>query len=395
MLTVIPFFKEVVISAFECPHCGFRNTGIQSASQIADRGVRFEVHTVDRKELNRQLVKSEFASIKFSELDLELPAKSGTGFLTTVEGLIDRVLGDMRRLQAEPHIQENEDSRRRITEIVNGLESYLFEDVPFTIVLDDLTGNSYVESFCAPRADPHVKELRYQQDPSALAELGFAAPAVDEADAPAEEDEAENVHSFNTNCPECGMSCKTRMTMVDIPYFKEILLMATSCDSCGYRTNEVKTGGSISTKGRRVSLWITTLEDLSRDILKSETCHLQIPEIGLELNMGTLGGRFTTIEGLLTQVHNELQERVPFAQGDSAEADKKSVFAKLLGSIQAICDGSLKCTVVLEDPLASSYIQNLYAPDTDPNMTVEEFDRTPEQEEDLGISEMKTENYAD
>ena len=50
-------------------------------------------------------------------------------------------------------------------------------------------------------------------------------------------------------------------------------------------------------------------------------------------------------------------------------------------------------TVILEDPLANSYIQNLYAPDPDPNMTTEAFDRTWEQNEDLGLNDMKVENY--
>lgn len=234
-----------------------------------------------------------------------------------------------------------------------------------------------------------MKELRYRQDPKLLAELGFAT--ADDGDE--SEDEAENVHSFNTKCPECLQPCKTRMTMVEIPYFKEVLLMATTCDHCGYKTNEVKTGGAISLKGRRITLKLTGEEDLSRDILKSETCHLRIPEIDLELQMGTLGGRFTTIEGLLTQVYTELEERVPFSSGDSAPEDKKIIFKALLDKIKAICSGEFLCTVVLEDPLANSHIQNLYAPDPDPNMTIEEFDRTAEQDEDLGISEMKTEGY--
>lgn len=250
---------------------------------------------------------------------------------------------------------------------------------------------------CAPRVDPHVKELRYRQDPSALAELGFA-PCDDDNDtsdqSELEEEEAENVHSFHTKCPSCLKPCRTRMTMVEIPYFKEVLLMATSCDHCGYKTNEVKTGGAISEKGKRIELRITSIDDLSRDILKSETCCLKIPEIELELQMGTLGGRFTTIEGLLMQVHNELLERVPFAQGDSAPEPQKRTFAVLLDNIKAICDGNLKCTVLLEDPLANSYIQNLYAPDPDPNMKLEDFERSQEQNDDLGITDMQTENYS-
>lgn len=50
-------------------------------------------------------------------------------------------------------------------------------------------------------------------------------------------------------------------------------------------------------------------------------------------------------------------------------------------------------TVILEDPLANSYLQNIYAPDPDPNMKVEFFDRTWEQNEELGLNDMKVENY--
>lgn len=50
-------------------------------------------------------------------------------------------------------------------------------------------------------------------------------------------------------------------------------------------------------------------------------------------------------------------------------------------------------TVILDDPLANSYLQNLYAPDPDPNMTIEIYERTWEQNEELGINDMKVENY--
>lgn len=52
---------------------------------------------------------------------------------------------------------------------------------------------------------------------------------------------------------------------------------------------------------------------------QSETAGLTIPEIELELNPGTLGGRFTTLEGLLNQVYEEL-DASSFAKGDAALA---------------------------------------------------------------------------
>lgn len=50
-------------------------------------------------------------------------------------------------------------------------------------------------------------------------------------------------------------------------------------------------------------------------------------------------------------------------------------------------------TVILDDPLANSYMQNLYAPDPDPNMTIDTYDRTWEQNEELGLNDMKVEGY--
>lgn len=44
--------------------------------------------------------------------------------------------------------------------------------------------------------------------------------------------------------------------------------MATVCEECGYRTNEVKPGGGIEKQGMKITVNISTPEDLNRDILK-------------------------------------------------------------------------------------------------------------------------------
>ncbi len=44
--------------------------------------------------------------------------------------------------------------------------------------------------------------------------------------------------------------------------------MATNCDTCGYRTNEVKSGTGIEAQGVRIEVTVTDPDDLTRDILK-------------------------------------------------------------------------------------------------------------------------------
>lgn len=128
--------------------------------------------------------------------------------------------------------------------------------------------------------------------------------------------------------------------------------MSTNCDLCGYRDNEVKSGSAISEKGKRITLKVEDREDLSRDILKvryfevslqnlsancsqSETSGLTIPEIDLILQHGTLGGRFTTLEGILEQVYEELSEKT-FASGDASTKEEENTFETFLKNLKAV-----------------------------------------------------------
>ncbi len=49
--TKIPFFKEIIIMAFECPNCGFRSSEVQPGQALAEQGVVFEVKVVSQKVL--------------------------------------------------------------------------------------------------------------------------------------------------------------------------------------------------------------------------------------------------------------------------------------------------------------------------------------------------------
>ena len=61
-----------------------------------------------------------------------------------------------------------------------------------------------------------------------------------------------------------------------------------------------------------------------RDLLKSDSSMLAIPELELELEHGTLGGVFTTVEGMLRKIRQNLLDSNPFAVGDSTEKHHSS-----------------------------------------------------------------------
>ena len=104
----------------------------------------------------------------------------------------------------------------------------------------------------------------------------------------------------------------------DIPYFQTVIIMATSCDKCGFKSNEIQTGGATREYGCKLSCQIIDELDLARDVLKTDTCALEIPELEIEVGFGALSGRFTTIEGLLQATREQIENQARFFMGDSA-----------------------------------------------------------------------------
>ncbi|KAM7200922.1 zinc finger protein ZPR1 [Rhypophila sp. PSN 637] len=400
-LTMIPYFREVVIMSFNCEHCGFQNNEIQPAGTIQLKGVHYELRLRDMADFGRQVVKSDAATVKFIELDVEVPA--GRGQLTNVEGLLRTIVDDLEADQ-EARKESQPEVYAKIDDIVKkGRAMLAGEAFPFRVSLDDPTGNSFISPDLHDGVGKWSKReyLRTKEQNEALG-------LVDTVTTDLTEDGdliPDQVYQFPASCPGCMHPCTTNMKMVDIPHFRQVVLMNTSCDDCGYKSNDVKTGGEIPEKGKKTTIHVKNPVDLARDILKSESCALECPELNLSVNPGTLGGRFTTVEGLLTQVRDDLRnqifqtdkEGVAGEGGDSLAAGERQRWNEFFANLDSAIKGEREFTIVLMDPLASSYVQSLADDPSQPDdqMTVEEYDRTAEEEEDLGLADMKTEGYAD
>ncbi|KAG2141297.1 zf-ZPR1-domain-containing protein [Suillus clintonianus] len=414
MLTSIPFFREVIVMSFRCEHCGHSNNEIQSAGKIRSEGTIYTVKVLNRGDLDRQLIRSESCSINIPEFQLVLPPSRGQ--LTTVEGLLRDIVADLSGQQPLRRIQD-ENAYAKIQEIIDGLKAIIADDEDegkdelekrelsnedpvsraITITLDDPSGNSFLE-FVGSMSDLKWNMRTYERSLEQNQQLGLAPPSEDAEKNAADEAEQgpnEEVFEFPGICSRCARPLITRMKKVSIPYFKDTLIMSTNCDNCGYRDNEIKSGSAISEQGKKITLKVEDRDDLSRDILKSDTSGLSIPEIDLVLHPGTLGGRFTTLEGILDQVYEELSEKV-FNAGDSGvvDVDDRAEFQEFLRKLKQVKNAEIPFTLILDDPLANSHVQNLYAPDPDPNMEIVTYERTWQQNEDLGLNDMNVESYS-
>ncbi|XP_076599369.1 zinc finger protein ZPR1 [Chaetodon auriga] len=394
LLTRIPFFKEIIVSSFSCPNCSWSNTEIQSAGRIQDQGVCYALKIKSKKDLNREVVKADSATTRIPELDFEIPPFTQKGALSTVEGLLDRAVAGLEQDQpvrraTDPEVAE------KIDEFIQKLRKLKEVENEFTLVIEDPSGNSFVENPVAPQKDEALTVSWFKRTAQQDIQLGLKAeddldeePAGSDLDAMRSE-----VLVFDTNCPECNAPASTNMKLVQIPHFKEVIIMATNCDSCGHRTNEVKSGGATEEQGTKITLHITDPSDMTRDVLKSETCSVAIPELEFELGMAAISGKFTTLEGLLKDIKELIVSKNPFICGDSSTTDRVQKLNEFGEKLDKVIAGEMNVHVILDDPAGNSYLQNVYAPEPDPEMTTERYTRSFEQNEELGLNDMKTEGY--
>lgn len=405
LLLRVPFFRDIILESFECEHCHHKDNSVKSAGQIQEKGSVYTLDVENEDDLQRQVIRSDVSTFKLESLGIEMP--KGESQMTTVEGVIQKIHESLASEQPLRKVQAPE-LHDALAPIIDKLQKMLNrEGYPFTVSLDDPTGNSWI----APTTQDSRRGYRrrdYARTREQNEELGISAdPQATKHEAASttnpEEWDSEivdkKVYSIPADCPACAKDCLVNMQKVNIPYFKEVIILSNVCNHCGYRSSDVKTGGEVPEKGKRITLSVENTLDLQRDILKSDTCALQSEELEVSVQPGTLGGRFTTVEGLLTEIRDQLKGQIYDIDdsnqtgGDSMASSDKDKWARFFDRLDRAIKNDLKFSITLEDPMANSYVQDLRAPAADPQMKIEEYTRTEEEEDELGLKDMKVEGY--
>ena len=386
--------------------------------------------------MNRKLIKSEFATITIPNIGLEIPPKTQKAKLTTIEGYLSVAKEQFENAINEGIYDElDEETRNKIKDIVVKLSDITeLKSLPIKVILDDPSGNSFIENPYAPQSDPYIKVSYYERTKEMSDSMGYTyTPKQDEDNVNKEEEitgkefvkpnyysknkeftiyksnseisahlvdftrsiqETSNIKdealSFPTNCYCCYAPGEAYICICTIPYFKEIIISCFKCQLCGYKTTEVKGGGGISEKATIYTLNIKDDSDLNRDLFKSETAQIKIPELGFETDTGSMGSMFTTVEGLLDQIASNLNN-IPFSKGDSSNDG----IGHLIEKLRLLVANNSQFTLIIDDPLSNSFISFPIDNESDTRLTKAEYERSWEQNEDLGINDMKVENYAE
>lgn len=79
---------------------------------------------------------------------------------------------------------------------------------------------------------------------------------------------------------------------------------------------------------------------------------------------------------------------------DSQNEEQKTRMNAFFDKLDKVLRNEMEVTLILDDPTGNSYIQSLFDDiKDDPGLRIFRYHRSHEQNEDLGLNDMKTENY--
>lgn len=137
----IPYFSEILIVCATCPSCGYRYIDTQLLRDAEPS--RYEFFVSAAEDLTVRVVRSTSGTVRIPELGVQIdPGPACSGFVTNVEGVLDRIENVVKGVLVWAEGEERENAGKLLELIGRARAGTL----PFTLILDDPRGNSAIVS---------------------------------------------------------------------------------------------------------------------------------------------------------------------------------------------------------------------------------------------------------
>ncbi|WP_297475229.1 ZPR1 zinc finger domain-containing protein [Thermococcus sp.] len=137
----IPYFGKVMESTIYCEKCGYRNADVMI---LEDRPPKlYTVKVENEKDLFTRVVRSKSGTIELDEIGVKIePGPAAEGFVTNVEGLLERVKEALLMARSFKESEGDEEAVKKTDEILRYIEDVREGRKPLTVKIADPLGNS-------------------------------------------------------------------------------------------------------------------------------------------------------------------------------------------------------------------------------------------------------------
>ena len=132
----IPFFGEAMVFTAVCASCGYRATDVLVLAE--EKKTRCEMEISSLEDVNAIVVRSSSGTIEIPELGVNVEPRRGEAFISTVEGVLQRVENVVKMLGKE------ETGKQRADTVLKQIAEIKVGKARMTLIIEDPTGNSAI-----------------------------------------------------------------------------------------------------------------------------------------------------------------------------------------------------------------------------------------------------------
>lgn len=138
-----PLAGSIAIFSIKCNSCGFKNSDLEFLEEGTPGEYSIDVES--KEDLNIRVVKSGSCEIKIPSFRISVDSSMGSeGFITNIEGVLERFKWQIELLKEDSDLDKQQ--RKKIKNILKGLEEVYAGEKKITVKLKDETGNSMILS---------------------------------------------------------------------------------------------------------------------------------------------------------------------------------------------------------------------------------------------------------
>jgi len=148
----VPYFGKTFIFSMTCSECKYHKADIEAAERKEPCKYTFEISS--EKDMKVRVIKSSEATIKLPHITTITSGPAAQGFITNIEGILNRVKHQVESLR---DTAEDQSDRKKAKNLLKKITRIMWGQEKQKFILEDPSGNSAIISDKAEKAKMKIK----------------------------------------------------------------------------------------------------------------------------------------------------------------------------------------------------------------------------------------------
>ena len=137
----IPYFGKVFLFGMSCSNCNYRKSDIECAEKKTPAKYSIEINS--EEDMKIRVVRSSEGTIKIPRIGSIEPGSSASGFITNVEGVLQRIKNQVEHIRDE---EEDDILKKKAKNMIKKLNKVMWGQEKVKLIIEDPSGNSAIIS---------------------------------------------------------------------------------------------------------------------------------------------------------------------------------------------------------------------------------------------------------